>query len=120
VLSLVGNDQEDGFLQLNEVTGLRLNADLVVLSACRSGQGRLRRGEGVTGLARAFLYAGSKGVVCSLWPVDDRATAQLMTAMYGHLGKGLAAPEALRAAQRELIRAGRPPLYWAPFVCIGQ
>ena len=65
----------DGFLRLDEVTRLRLNADLVVLSACRTGQGRLYSGEGVTGLARAFLYAGSRGVVSSLWSVDDRETA---------------------------------------------
>src|SRR5205807_9574569 len=72
VLSLVGNVKEDGFLQLDEVTTLKLNADLVVLSACRSYQGRLYNGEGVVGLGRAFLYAGSKGVLCSLWSVADQ------------------------------------------------
>ena len=108
VLSLVGNDKEDGFLQLDEVTSLKLNADLVVLSACRTGQGRMHHGEGVTGLARAFLYAGSKGVVCSLWSVDDRETADLMVDLYGHLGRGSSAADALREARLAMIRAGQP------------
>src|SRR5262249_10714871 len=74
VLSLVGNGGQadeggtnDGYLQLDEVMRLRLNADLVVLSACETGRGRLYDGEGVRGLARAFLHAGSRGGVCSLW-----------------------------------------------------
>jgi CHAT domain-containing protein len=120
VLNLVGNEEEDGFLQLDEVTNLKLNADLVVLSACRSGQGRLYNGEGVRGLARAFLYAGSKGVLCSLWSVDDRATADFMVDVYGHLKGGSTAPDALREAQLKMIRAGKAPLYWAPFIVIGE
>jgi CHAT domain-containing protein/tetratricopeptide (TPR) repeat protein len=128
VLSLVGNDGDrdaeggvnDGFLRLDEVTRLRLNADLVVLSACRTGRGRRYAGEGVTGLARAFLYAGSRGVVCSLWSVDDRETAALMTQLYGGLKGGKPAADALRAAKLAMIRAGKPPVYWAPFVLIGE
>ena len=120
VLSLTGNDAEDGFLQMDEVTSLKLNADLVVLSACRTGQGRLHNGEGVRGLARAFLYAGSKGVVCSLWAVDDRETANLMVSMYGRLRDGQTTAEALRHAKLEMIRAGKGPVYWAPFVLIGE
>jgi CHAT domain-containing protein len=128
VLSLVGNDGardedggiNDGFLRLDEVTRLRLNADLVVLSACETGKGRLYAGEGVTGLARAFLYAGSRGVVCSLWSVDDRETAAFMADLYGGLKDGQAAAEALRAAKLKMIRAGKPPVYWAPFILIGE
>jgi CHAT domain-containing protein len=127
VLSLVGTtgrrDEwgvDDGFLRLDEVLALKLNADLVVLSACRSGQGRLYNGEGVSGLARAFLHAGSRGVVCSLWNVDDAATSTLMQGMYARLQKGEAAGEALRQAQLELLRAGRPAYYWAPFILIGK
>src|SRR5476651_169818 len=67
VLNQTSSDVDESFLQMDEITSLKLNADLVVLSACKSGQGRLHQGEGVTGLVRAFLYAGSKGVVCSLW-----------------------------------------------------
>jgi CHAT domain-containing protein/Tfp pilus assembly protein PilF len=127
VLSLVGNSGQrdeygvlDGFLRLDEVTNLRLNADLVVLSACRSGQGRLYNGEGVHGLARAFLHAGSKGVVCSLWSVDDRETADLMTDMYTRLKRGDLPPDALRQAQLAMLRAGKPPIFWAPFIYIGD
>ncbi len=127
VLSLVGNDdlrdefgRNDGFLRLDEVTGLKLNADLVVLSACRSGQGQLRNGEGVSGLARAFLYAGSRGVVCSLWSVADAETADLMTDMYTRLQAGKLAADALREARLEMLKAGKPPIYWAPFILIGE
>jgi CHAT domain-containing protein/tetratricopeptide (TPR) repeat protein len=128
VLSLVGNDGardaeggvNDGFLRLDEVTRLRLNADLVVLSACETGKGRLYAGEGVTGLARAYLYAGSRGVVCSLWAVDDRETAAFMAQLYGGLKDGRAAADALRAAKLAMIRAGKPPVYWAPFILIGE
>jgi CHAT domain-containing protein/Tfp pilus assembly protein PilF len=128
VLSLVGNDGKrdeegginDGFLRLDEVTRLHLNADLVVLSACETGKGRLYAGEGVTGLARAFLYAGSRGVVCSLWSVDDRETATFMAHLYGGLKDGKAAADALRAAKLAMIRANKAPVYWAPFILIGE
>jgi CHAT domain-containing protein/Tfp pilus assembly protein PilF len=128
VLSLVGNDGKhdedgginDGFLRLDEVTRLQLNADLVVLSACETGKGRLYAGEGVTGLARAFLYAGSRGVVASLWAVDDRETAAFMAQLYGGLKDGQAAADALRAAKLEMIRDRKPPVYWAPFILIGE
>src|SRR5262249_52663842 len=120
VLSLVGNEGDDGFLELDEVMNLRLNADLVVLSACRSGRGPLHDGEGVRGIARAFLYAGGRGVVGSLWAVEDRTTATLMTAMYRHLQAGRPAADALSAARLELLRAGQSPFYWAPFVLIGE
>jgi CHAT domain-containing protein/tetratricopeptide (TPR) repeat protein len=128
VLSLVGNDGQhdadggvnDGFLRLDEVTRLKLNADLVVLSACETGKGRLYAGEGVTGLARAFLYAGSRGVVASLWAVDDRETAALMTRLYTGLKDGKPTADALRAAKLEMIQAGKAPVYWAPFILIGE
>src|SRR5262249_30688363 len=84
VLSLEGDQRgEDGLLRVDEVTGLRLNADLAVLSACQTGQGQVFRAEGVSGLARAFLFAGCRGVVCSLWRVDDEATSELMAGFYG-------------------------------------
>jgi CHAT domain-containing protein len=127
VLTLVGvsgkEDEfglDDGLLTLPEVSALKLNADLVVLSACRTGQGRMHNGEGVSGLARVFLYAGSRGVVCSLWSVDDEATAEFMTILYQRLEKGDSAAEALRAARLALIADGQPPLVWAPFVLMGR
>jgi CHAT domain-containing protein len=121
VLALVGNGRdEDGFLTIEEVTGLRLNADVTVLSACQTGRGRFSPGEGVSGLARAFLYAGSRAVMCSQWQVDDAATADLMSLTYGRLKAGDSAAESLRQAQLALIREGRPPSVWAPFVVIGR
>jgi CHAT domain-containing protein len=74
----------------------------------------------VTGLARAFLYAGSRGVVASLWAVDDRETATFMAHLYGGLKDGKAAADALRAAKLSMIRAKKPPVYWAPFILIGE
>ncbi len=121
VLSQIGNkDREDGLLRLDEVTDLKLNADLVVLSACETGRGRTYRAEGVAGLARAFLYAGSRGVLCSLWQVDDAATSDLMIDVYEGLRAGQSSAEALRAAQRRMIEAGESPIRWAPFVLIGR
>ncbi len=120
VLSLVGNDGEDGFLELDEIALLRLNADLVVLSACSSGQGELYDGEGVRGIARAFLYAGSRGVLSSLWQVEDQRTARLMTRVYRELRTGHRTADALRDAQLEMIAEAEPPLYWAPFILIGE
>jgi CHAT domain-containing protein len=130
VLSLVdnvGNDgreelggKNDGFLQMDEVTHLHLNADLVVLSACQTGLGRLRNGEGVESLTRTFLYAGSRAVLCSLWSVADRETSELMADVYRNLKAGRSAPDALREAQLAMIKAGKPPFYWAPFITIGE
>jgi CHAT domain-containing protein/tetratricopeptide (TPR) repeat protein len=126
VLSLVGNSGErdeygvlDGFLRQDEITFLKLNADLVVLSAC-STQGRAYAGEGAYGLSRTFLAAGSRGVVCSLWPVDDKETAGFMAALYTRLKGGRSPADALRDARLDMIRAGKPPLYWAPFILIGE
>jgi CHAT domain-containing protein/tetratricopeptide (TPR) repeat protein len=121
VLSLpVDQEGEDGLLQLDEVTGLRLNADLVVLSACQSGRGRLSDAEGVRGLARAFIYAGSRAVLCSLWRVSDRQACDLMVDIYATLGAGRPPADALRAAQIKMIESGEPPLFWAPFILIGR
>jgi CHAT domain-containing protein/Flp pilus assembly protein TadD len=127
VLSQVGNDgavqlggPNDGFLTLEEVTHLRLNADLVVLSACETGKGDLKPAEGVVGLARAFLHAGSRGVVCSLWSVEDERTSTLMLALYQQLKAGNSSAEALAQARRQLITQEEAPFYWAPFILIGK
>jgi CHAT domain-containing protein len=114
------NAANDGFLRLDEVTRLDLNADLVALSACQTGQGQNRRGEGVTSMARAFLLAGSRNVLCSLWSVDDAKTADLMTAMYSRLSEGSNAADALRAAQLQMIDRAEPPYYWAAFIASGR
>jgi CHAT domain-containing protein len=124
VLSTATDSKEDGALQMGEVMRLKLNADLVTLSACRTGLGQLLRGEGMIGLTRAFLYAGSESVMVSLWNVNDIATASLMKAFYKNLKQGLNKDEALRQAKLELIhgrqQAWRHPYYWAAFVLVGD
>ncbi|HLL75271.1 MAG TPA: CHAT domain-containing protein [Pyrinomonadaceae bacterium] len=124
VLTLVGNRESDGFLRTDEIFNLRLGAQLVVLSACETGLGREKRGEGVIGLTRAFMYAGAPTVGVSLWSVADRSTAELMSDFYKRLltKQSATTPAALRAAQQQMIGGKRysAPFYWAPFVLIGD
>jgi CHAT domain-containing protein/predicted negative regulator of RcsB-dependent stress response len=124
VLSLVGNKTKDGFLRTDEVFNLRLGAPLVMLSACETGLGKERRGEGVMGLTRAFMYAGAPTVGVSLWSVADKSTADLMTDFYRRLFSegGGSTSGALRAAQLSMISAKKysAPFYWAPFVLVGD
>jgi CHAT domain-containing protein/Tfp pilus assembly protein PilF len=108
--------RDDGLLQAWEVVqDLRLDADLVVLSACDSGGGTVIADESPIGLTRAFHFAGSRAVLASLWTAYDRSTAVLMEAFYRHWAAGRSKAEALRAAQVERIRAGAPPRVWASF-----
>jgi len=112
-----------GFLAVDDILGLSLHSELVTLSACETGLGRLERGEGVLGLTRAFLVAGARSVVVSLWRVNDRSTARLMEGFYqGLLQRGLAREAALAEAKRALLAASetRSPYYWAPFVMVGE
>jgi CHAT domain-containing protein len=113
----------DGFLRVNDIYDLKLSADLVVLSACQTGLGKEIRGEGLMGLTRAFLYAGSPRLIVSLWNVNDRATADLMADLYrGMLRRGLSASAALREAQLQMRRQKKweSPYYWAAFVQQGE
>ena len=130
---LAAGDREDGLLQAYEVLGLELEAELVTLSACRTGRGSLKRGEGIVGLSRAFLHAGASSVLVSLWDVEDRSTAVLMESFYRRMVAGADRAEALRGARSELFRqqgkgalvfTERPiswahPRFWAGFVLIG-
>lgn len=112
-----------GFLRLHDVFSLNLDSELVVLSGCRTALGPVVRGEGLIGLARGFMYAGSRRVVASLWQVEDRATEALMASFYRAMGQhGMSAATALAAAQRELAggRRFRDPYYWAGFVLVGD
>ncbi len=125
-LSLV-NEQgrpQDGFLRLQDIYDLQLNADLVVLSACQTGLGKEVKGEGLIGFTRGFMYAGSPRVVATLWKVDDKATAELMKHFYQSLlGEPKLSPAAaLRAAQLSMLqhRRWRDPAYWAAFVLQGE
>lgn len=133
---LLSLDAGDGRLTADEVYSLQLDADLVVLSACRTGLGRLS-GDGMIGLTRAFLVAGARSIVASLWDVADEPTAQLMPAFYRAWFAGADKSAALRQAQLGLIRALRAgrvtvdgprgpaplpelPVFWATFVLTGE
>ncbi|MEM7610841.1 MAG: CHAT domain-containing protein [Pseudomonadota bacterium] len=116
-------DTVTGFVGLRDIYELRLNAELVVLSACDTALGRDLAGEGLLGLTRGFMYAGAKRVVASLWQVEDAATAALMQAFYtGMLRDGLAPAAALAAAKAQLqqTRRWRHPYYWSGFVLLGD
>jgi CHAT domain-containing protein/Tfp pilus assembly protein PilF len=125
VLSLVdrnGRDQS-GFLPASQVFNLKLPAELVVLSGCRTALGKEIKGEGLVGLTRAFMSAGAGRVVASLWKVDDAATAELMKTMYERiLRDGQRPAQALRSAQIAMWQARRwkEPYYWAAFVIQGE
>jgi CHAT domain-containing protein/ATP/ADP translocase/Tfp pilus assembly protein PilF len=114
---------ENGSLRLQDIYGLRLNADLVVLSGCETALGREIRGEGLIGLVDGFLYAGARSLVVSLWQVPDRATSELMARFYGYLLKDGARPgEALRRAQISIAAERRwsDPYFWAAFIVLGD
>ncbi|MET0552233.1 MAG: CHAT domain-containing tetratricopeptide repeat protein [Vicinamibacteria bacterium] len=126
VLSLVDREgrPRTGLLTAPDVSSLRLRAELVVLSSCRSAAGREVRGEGLLGLTRAFMHAGAPRVLASLWPIDDLASSELMTRTYaGMLGPRTLAPAAaLREAQLQMLRhrRWRAPYYWAAFQLQGE
>lgn len=113
----------DRRLTAGDVFGLRMKADMLVMSACNTGQSGQRTGDELIGLARAFLYAGVNSLVVSLWAVDARATRALMEIFYRKwAGGGVSRAEALRHAQVEMIRGGKyfDPFFWAPFILIGD
>ncbi len=118
-----GGPNEDGLWQAREIRRSRLDADLVTLSACETGTGRLQGEEGIMNLARAFLIAGAKSVVASLWEVDDRSTATLMQHFYEQIAAGRTVADALREAQLKMLTefgSGFQPYYWAGFTVIGD
>jgi CHAT domain-containing protein len=125
VLSLVDEQgrAQNGFLRLYDIYNLKLNADLVVLSACQTALGKEIKGEGLVGLTRGFMYAGAPRVVATLWRIDDRATADMMRRFYEAMLKdGLRPAAALRAAQLSMLRDRRwqSPHFWAPFTMQGE
>ena len=124
------NEQNDGILYSGEIFNLKLNADLVVLSACETGLGKIKKGEGIIGLTRALLYAGAKNLVVSLWPVSDESTSDLMIDFYKNLlsEKSARLSNSVRFAplmqQAKLKMIGEAkfahPYFWSPFILIGQ
>jgi CHAT domain-containing protein/predicted negative regulator of RcsB-dependent stress response len=113
------SDEDDGRLNVYEVFGLNLKASLVTLSACETGLGNINRGDEIVGLSRAFLFAGSSSVIVSLWAVADYPTSILMASFYKNL-KDHNLQEALSMAQRDLIKTYPQPIYWSPFILIGN
>jgi len=115
--------EDDGLLTAFEAAALDLwGTKLVVLSACETGVGAIKNGEGVFGLRRALVLAGAETQVASLWLADDLATRKLMESFYGKLHAGMGRAEALRQAQLEMLRkrANSEPYFWANFICIGD
>ena len=114
--------QEDGILYSGEIYNLKLNADLVVLSSCESGIGKLVRGEGLMALTRGFLYAGAENLIVSLWKVSDKHTSRLMVELYKYILKGDNYSTALREAKLHMLKNPKTafPKSWASFVLIGE
>lgn len=112
---------DDGFLTALEMSGIDLwGTKLVVLSACETGLGDLKQGEGVYGLRRAILIAGAETEIISLWAVSDQATAYLMIDFYKHLLSGTGRMESLREAQLKIMKTLPHPYYWAAFIPVGD
>jgi CHAT domain-containing protein len=123
VLGVDSNSHDDGLLQVREIIRLHFNADLVTLSACNTGVGKLQGEEGITNLVEAFLVSGAKAVVASLWSADDIYTSALMERFYTHIAEGQDKAAALRHAKIDLLaKYGRqvPPYYWGAFILVGD
>jgi len=123
VLGTDAKSGDDGLLQVREIIRLRLNADLTTLSACDTGVGKLEGQEGVSNLVEAFLVAGSKSVVASLWSADDTFASALMQRFYERLAEGENTSSALRHAKLDLLAKygdQLSPFYWAAFITVGE
>lgn len=123
VLGVDPSSHDDGLLQVREIIRLHFNADLVTLSACNTGVGKIEGEEGVTNLVEAFLVSGARAVVASLWSADDTYTGKLMERFYAHIAGGQSKATALRQAKLDLLaQAGGSvsPYYWGAFVLVGE
>lgn len=119
-LALAPGDGESGFLSPGDLASLRLDADLVVLSACRTAGGVVVEGEGIQGLTAPLLQAGARAVVATRWQVGDRRTVRFVESFYDALAGGLPLSDALRAAKLDAISRGAPPGEWAAFAAVGD
>jgi CHAT domain-containing protein len=119
-LLLAPTSKNSGRLEVREVFGLRLDATLVVLSACETHLGTLNRGDELTGLTRAFIYAGTPSIITTLWQVNDWMSYDLVRQFYRNLAGGLDKAEALRQAQVSTIEKGRHPYFWAAYQLTGE
>lgn len=116
--------QDQGVLFTRDLYDMRLNAAMVVLSACETGLGKYQKGEGIISLARGFAYAGAKSTLTTLWSIDDETTTELMYQFYLNLKENLPKDEALHQAKiqflEEQANIKAHPFYWAPFILIGD
>ncbi len=120
LLGQVENQSDDGFLTLSEVAGMKLNADMVVLSACVTGVGKEVEGEGVVNFARAFQQAGAKSVIVSLWEVASEPAVEYMKTFYGYLKSGNSRAEAIKLTRQQMKAKYPNPFYWAVFILHGE
>jgi CHAT domain-containing protein len=118
-IALAPGNGEDGLLTSTEILQMELQADLVVLSACDTGRGRIT-GDGVIGLSRSFIAAGVPSVIVSLWAVPDAPTAELMTEFYNQMAQGQTKAQALRQAMLITMQTHPDPKNWAAFTLIGN
>jgi CHAT domain-containing protein len=119
-LALAPGEGESGFVSPGELGALHLKADLVVLSACRTGRGVVVEGEGVQGLTAPLLQAGARSVVATSWRIGDQATVTFVQSFYQALARGMPVADALRAAKLDAIRRGANPNEWAAFTAVGD
>jgi CHAT domain-containing protein len=111
----------DGFLRMTEVMGLKLDADIVALTACETGIGRRLSGEGTMGMGRAFQFAGARSALISLWSVEQSSSVTLAEEFLRHVKGGKNKLEALASARKEIRRAGYDhPFFWASFILVGE
>ena len=127
VLSIYGDKDNDGFLKMSEIFGLQLDADMVVLSACQTGliKETAEQNIGVSGLARAFFYAGTPRLTVTLWSIGDEGTPELMQDYYKRLGNKKEKDSTLKAlnqAKLKMINGKKHshPFFWAPFILVGE
>ncbi|MCP4439031.1 MAG: CHAT domain-containing protein [Aureispira sp.] len=122
-LALVGDNDEDGMLHTYELYNMNVNAELVVLSACNTGVGKIHKGEGAMSLARGFAYAGCYNVAMTLWPVSDQPTQIIMSDFYQYLIEGYNKDEALQKAKLNFLDNSNglvtAPLYWGGLIMVG-
>ena len=119
-IALAAGGGEDGFVTSADLGSLHLDADLVMLSGCSTALGMIVGGEGILGLTGPLLLSGAHSVVATLWPVNDRASADFVKGFYGFLAKGMPATDALRLTQLDAIKRGVPAKDWAAFVLTGD
>jgi hypothetical protein len=120
MLALAPDSGESGLVGPGDLAALRLDADLVVLSGCRTAGGVLVEGEGVQGLTAPLIQAGARSVVASQWRIPDRSTIAFIQAFYQALAQGLPVGDALRSAKLDGLRRGAPPKEWAAFTIVGD